>query len=439
MSASAQNTGLALSASRPFLESLSLFTPAASGPVGDTLIAIKKVVPAGLAAQVSPHSQKGLSKAQAAGLKGVQGTLQLHNGGISSGTQFVPPGSTEQVLVEVPAPALGPPSTKRAITRSVTLPEGVGASTIPAGAPVTATPPDPISSDRATPANAHVSHFSMATNPPPLRRIRHDFRTAFYFSEWALEWLTTSLSLQPRPPGQHTPLKIHKGLLENRRDTNGQALLQVSVVGNIDRSETSLTRSGGIEEHQLQAALATHTVQIPIPGSVRLVENYAELYPSNRWMDTTTYLHSTQTISEACSAALSNHDYTYYMDESDKMWLDNTNYQCRVEERIAQEPRSADTQGICGRSFISEDEFELVMGLFETLTGPQLHQELPDFSIFKPFFLAPLHPDTSASHVVPSWIRPPSVLSSIALTIYPHWHQRCSLRGGRKICPSLNV
>ncbi|KAJ7502022.1 hypothetical protein B0H11DRAFT_2366957 [Mycena galericulata] len=127
------------------------------------------------------------------------------------------------------------------------------------------------------------------------------------------------------------------------------------------------------------------------------------------------------------------------MDESDKMWLDNTNYQCHVEERIAQEPRSADTQGICGRLFISEDEFELVMGLFETLTGPQLHQELPDFSIFKPFFLAPLHPDTFASHVVPSWIQPPSVLSSIALTIYPHWHQRRSLRGGRKICPSLNT
>ncbi|KAJ7478864.1 hypothetical protein B0H11DRAFT_1916546 [Mycena galericulata] len=230
---------------------------------------------------------------------------------------------------------------------------------------------------------------------------------------------------QRHPPGRHTPLKIHKGLLENRRDANGQALLQVSVVGNVDRNETSLTNSGRIEEDHLQAALASHTVQIPIPGSVRLVENYAELYPNNRWMDTTTYLHSTQTISEACSAALLNHDYTYYMDESDKMWLDNTNYQCRVEERIAQEPR--------------EDEFELVMGLFETLTGPQLHQELPDFSIFKPFFLAPLHPDTFASHVVPSWIRPPSVLSSIALTIYPHWHQRRSLRGGRKICPSLNT
>jgi hypothetical protein len=49
---------------------------------------------------------------------------------------------------------------------------------------------------------------------------------------------------------------------------------------------------------------------------------------------------------------------------------------------------------------------------------------LPDFSIFKQLFLVPLHADTFASQL---------------LSIHPHWHQRCSLRGGRRICPSLNV
>ena len=128
-----------------------------------------------------------------------------------------------------------------------------------------------------------------------------------------------------------------------------------------------------VEEHHLQAALATSTVRIPIPGSIQLAENYAELYPSNRWMDTETYLQSAQTISEACSAALFNHDYTYYfMDEADKTWLDNTNYQCRVEEQIAQETPSAETDEIFIRVSISEDEFELVMGLFEILTGPKV-------------------------------------------------------------------
>ncbi|KAJ7831910.1 hypothetical protein B0H14DRAFT_3712975 [Mycena olivaceomarginata] len=231
---------------------------------------------------------------------------------------------------------------------------------------------------------------------------------------------------QPRLPGRNILLKIYKGSLENREDFQEQDLLQVSVVGNIDKNETS-------------AALTTSTVRIPTPGSIQLIENYAELYPSNRWMDTETYLQSAQTISEACSAALLDHDYTYFMDEDDKTWLDNTNYQCRVEEQIAQETPSAETDDeIFSRVSISEAEFELVMGLFEILTGPKLQQELPDFSFFKPFFLAPLRPDTFASHVVPAWIRPPSVLSSIAPTIHPHWHQRRSLRGGRKIFPSLN-
>ncbi|KAJ7853988.1 hypothetical protein B0H14DRAFT_3652842 [Mycena olivaceomarginata] len=238
---------------------------------------------------------------------------------------------------------------------------------------------------------------------------------------------------QPRPPGRNIPLKIYKGSLENREDSHGQDLLQVSVVGNINKNETS-----GIEEHHLQAALATSTVRIPIPGSIQLVENYPELYPSKRWRDTETYLQSMQTISEACSAALLDHDYTYFMDEADKTWLDNTNYQCRIEEQIAQETPSADTDEIFIRVSISEDEFELVMGLFEILTGSKLQQELPQFSFFKPFFLAPLRLDTFGSQVVPAWIRPPSVLSSISLTIHPHWQQRRSLRGGRKIFPSLN-
>ncbi|KAJ7841784.1 hypothetical protein B0H14DRAFT_2586671 [Mycena olivaceomarginata] len=141
---------------------------------------------------------------------------------------------------------------------------------------------------------------------------------------------------QPRPPGRNIALKIYKGSLENQEDSHEQDLLQVSVVGNIDKNETS-----GVEEHHLQAALSTSTVRIPIPGSIQLVENYA-LYPSNRWMDTGTYLQSAQTVSEACSAALLDHDYTYFMDEADKTWLDNTNYQCHVEEQIAQDRPAAE-------------------------------------------------------------------------------------------------
>ncbi|KAJ7933527.1 hypothetical protein B0H13DRAFT_2306632 [Mycena leptocephala] len=232
---------------------------------------------------------------------------------------------------------------------------------------------------------------------------------------------------QPRPPGQNAPLKITKGLLQYRQDADGEDLARGLIVGNIDDNETS--------EHHLQAALATSTVRIPIPGSVQLVANYTELYPSDRWFDPSTYVQSTETISEACSAALIDHDYTYYMDEADKKWLDNTNYGCCVEEPIVHERRAG-----CTLVLISADEFELVMGLFEILTGPKLRSQhqLSDFSFFQPFFQAPLHPDTFASHVVPAWVSPHSVLTSIALIIHPHWQQRRSLRGGHKIFPLLN-
>ncbi|KAJ7858935.1 hypothetical protein B0H14DRAFT_3631987, partial [Mycena olivaceomarginata] len=102
------------------------------------------------------------------------------------------------------------------------------------------------------------------------------------------------------------------------------------------------------------------TVRIPIPGSVQLVANYTELYPSDRWLDPSTYVQCTETISEACSAALIDHDYTYYMDEADKKWLDDTNHSCCVEEPIVHERRAG-----CTLVLISADEFELVMGLFE--------------------------------------------------------------------------
>ncbi|KAJ7865056.1 hypothetical protein B0H13DRAFT_1898810 [Mycena leptocephala] len=227
---------------------------------------------------------------------------------------------------------------------------------------------------------------------------------------------------QPRPPGQNSPLKIMTGLLQYRQDANGEDLARGLIVGNIDDNETS-------------TAMATSTVRIPIPGSVQLVANYTELYPSDGWLDPSTYVQSTETISEACSGALIDHDYTYYMDEADKKWLDDRNHGCCVEEPIVHERRAG-----CTLVLISADEFELVMGLFEILTGPKLRSQhqLSDFSFFQPFFQAPLHPDTFASHVVPAWVPPPSVLTSIALIIYPHWQQRRSLRGGHKIFPLLN-
>ncbi|KAJ7262725.1 enhancer of polycomb-like-domain-containing protein [Mycena haematopus] len=196
-------------------------------------------------------------------------------------------------------------------------------------------------------------------------------------------------------------------------------------------------------EHHLQAALATKAVFIPTPGAIRVVDNYEELYPTNKWVDPVSYLKTTQTCEEACSNALVDHEYTYFMDEIDKKWLDKNNQQARGEGTSAQGARpvskgKAKSPEIGVPVSISEDEFELVMGLLEKITGQKVAGDRPDFSLYEPYFLQPLSADMFASYVTPSWIPPPALLVRIVRTVYPHWEQRRSMLKGRKLRPSLN-
>ena len=74
--------------------------------------------------------------------------------------------------------------------------------------------------------------------------------------------------------------------------------------------------------------------------------------------------------------------FTYYMDERDKVWLDKNNEEARGEGTSAQGAMSASGTRTSARSakakgkepesllpvVVSEDEFELVMGIFEKVT-----------------------------------------------------------------------
>ncbi|KAJ6589002.1 enhancer of polycomb-like-domain-containing protein [Mycena capillaripes] len=206
-------------------------------------------------------------------------------------------------------------------------------------------------------------------------------------------------------------------------------------------------------EHHLQAALATKNeggqaikaVFIPTPGAIRIVDDYEQLYPSNRWKDPISFLRTTQTVEEACSNAFVDHEFTYYMDEIDKQWLDKNNQEARGEGTSAQGARSApkgkDKSPEIGVPVsISEDEFELVMGLLEKITDQQAldGDDGPDFSLYQHYFLKPLPADTFASYVTPSWMPPPALLVRIARTVFPHWKLRRSLLKGSRIRPSLN-
>jgi enhancer of polycomb-like protein len=129
----------------------------------------------------------------------------------------------------------------------------------------------------------------------------------------------------------------------------------------------------------------TPAAYIPTPDSTGIVDNYEELYKPNRWEDPATYIRSSETVEECCENALAN-QFTYYMDERDKEWLDKNNEEARGEGTSAQgalsTPGTTTRSGLSSRSakargkepevtqpvVVSEEEFELVMGLFERVT-----------------------------------------------------------------------
>lgn len=123
------------------------------------------------------------------------------------------------------------------------------------------------------------------------------------------------------------------------------------------------------------------TAYIPTPDSTGIVANSDELYPPNRWKDPVTYACTSQTAEESIDNGVAG-GFTYYMDERDQEWLDKNNEEARGEGTSAQgavsisgtrtSSRSAKAKGKEPETslpvVISEDEFELVMGIFEKAT-----------------------------------------------------------------------
>lgn len=134
---------------------------------------------------------------------------------------------------------------------------------------------------------------------------------------------------------------------------------------------------------------------IPTPDSTGVVQNYEELYQSRRWHDPTNYVKSSDTIEESTSFALVG-GFIYYMDERDKDWLDRNNEEARGEGTSAQgaisgSTRSARSSKSKGKEpevsqpvVITEDEFELVMAVFEKVTHEKtefLHHVRPSLRV----------------------------------------------------------
>ncbi|KAF5384456.1 hypothetical protein D9757_014007 [Collybiopsis confluens] len=285
----------------------------------------------------------------------------------------------------------------------------------------------------------------------------------------------------PRP-GQPPP-----SALRNRNRITNKTRLKV-IHGNVDvdqiipdedeEKNRLLQIVAGVDledakEHHLQAVLSEAAgvtgrksqerpaAFIPIPEHTGLADNFSTLYPSDRWNDPVSYVQSSAVVEEYITAALAD-GCTYYMDERDKEWLDRNNEEARGEGTSAQGAVSPSTGRTTTRSakakgkepedvqalFMTEDEYELVMGLFEKITQEKtefLHHSLesdtmhfPEFSEYQDILSSPLPPSTFAAYSPPSWLPEPSKLVRLARIVYPYWKERCLERAGRRIIPTLN-
>nr|GAT42918.1 predicted protein [Mycena chlorophos] len=306
------------------------------------------------------------------------------------------------------------------------------------------------------------------------------------------------------PPPSHSPSRIHAmprilntpSALRNRNRITNKYRLKI-YKGDLetepyiheddddDKSKSTLAVAGvdqeDANEHHLQAVLSeaarrnqgtqratrgssdkkaapAPAAYIPTPDSTGLVDNYAQLYPCDRWRDPITYVCSSQTVEEAIADGLAN-EFTYFMDDRDKEWLDKNNEEARGEGTSAQGAVSSTLRASARSSkakgkepeqhapvAITMDELELTMGLFEKITHEKtehLHlslngMEFPPLADYLDVFCAELLPSDFAAFQPPKWVPSPSKMVQIARAVYPHWKERRLEREGHRIMPTLN-
>ncbi|GJJ13337.1 hypothetical protein Clacol_007589 [Clathrus columnatus] len=287
----------------------------------------------------------------------------------------------------------------------------------------------------------------------------------------------------------------------NTRVTN-KTLLRV-VKGNIeadnillddeDDEKNRVLASHGVEEedaheHHLQAALFASsqrlsaaqtkvdtTAFIPTPDATGVIKNYDELYPPKRYKDPLTHIRSSESLDEACVGGLSG-SFSYFLDERDLEWLTKHNCAARGEGTSANgtalngaehsprtsnrvvPPRSSKSKGkepdvssslVNHRPMpIDEDQFELIMGLFEKWTdehiSPYLHlapdpEHFPSFDEYVDLLSKPLSSAVFANFEIPSHVPPPDKLTDMARCVYSWWRERRIERKGQRIVPQLHI
>ncbi|KAE8232129.1 hypothetical protein CF326_g2843, partial [Tilletia indica] len=282
----------------------------------------------------------------------------------------------------------------------------------------------------------------------------------------------------------------------------------------VDRSEVS--------EHHLQAALSSSQLAAsePVKGStngkgkkvyhiptpetktVLTKEELHELYPPGSYSDPVSYVRSSDTVEDSLRGP------TYTLDEDDSLWLEEHNETARKDLEAALASRvtsSSKTSGVSKTAktkerkrqdalatllverpelhTMTEDQFEMVMSVFEKVTNdrcPMLHLDLSTlptlesllpafendsplaamakpqlpslpFDVIVPHTGSPSSASTSKAAMVSAALtanssewspsdpwRNLAALKPLASTVYPWWKERREERQGKPIVPVLN-
>ncbi|GAA5835490.1 hypothetical protein JCM11251_005250 [Rhodosporidiobolus azoricus] len=233
------------------------------------------------------------------------------------------------------------------------------------------------------------------------------------------------------------------------KDEEGEVHLQAVIASTAAYVASSSSSTSALDpKGKKKASSQAGHVYIPTRSCVQIPdEEYRALYKSG-YVDPFSYIRFSDTVEDCIKGAVA-----YTMDEDDEDWLEDFNAQfsgendkakasstadeetggrgARVKGKAADEPSASSSSASDLPGPLSEDDFELIMEVFELVTdakAPMAHVNLdllPDLPGFEYAFHDELKP-----HLAKLW--------PYAKDVHPHWRERRVARKGRWIIPQLD-
>ncbi|GAA6063175.1 hypothetical protein JCM10212_003110 [Sporobolomyces blumeae] len=232
-----------------------------------------------------------------------------------------------------------------------------------------------------------------------------------------------------------------------------------TVASSSASSSSSTPAAGGSSSDQKKPAPAAQAYIPTRSSEIVPDEEYRNLYKPG-YVDPISYIRFSDTVEDTTTGA-----YNYTMDEDDEDWLEDFNapfVSKDVKGKGKADGEGADSNGkpsskVKGKAAaqgvtnlntfadagkcldelsdptepLSEDDFEVIMELFEAVTDEKAPMAHVDISLLPPLLdFDYAFNDILKPHLV--------ALRPYAKAIYPHWRERREQRGGKRIIPQLD-